>query len=176
MEQDLKFPIGKFQWVETLTTDERTNCIGVIEGAPAQLAAAVANLSAEQLDTSYRDGSWTVRQVVHHLADNDMGAFARCKFALTEEEPTIKTYKEKLWAELPDGKIAPIEPSLAIFENVHKRWGILLRSLSESDWAKKLVHPARGIMTVDCNVALYSWHARHHIAHITSLRERKGWK
>jgi len=176
MTQDLRYPIGPFQPVQELTDDQRTSCISLIEEAPARLRSAVAGLTGKQLDTSYRPGGWTVRQLVHHIADSHMNAFTRFKLALTETEPTIKTYEESLWAELADTKLPPVEPSLILLENLHKRWVILLRSLQSSDWLRKFRHPAWGLATVDFLLAQYSWHGRHHLAHITSLRERRGWR
>jgi len=176
MNADLRYPVGKFEKVDKLTDAQRAICIAHIEEMPARLAAAVAVLNASQLDTPYRPGGWTVRQLVHHIADSHMNAFTRFKLALTENEPTIKTYEEALWAELPDTKTPPIDSSLAIVENLHKRWVILLRSLDPSDWPRKFRHPAWGLGTVDFLLAQYSWHGRHHVAHITSLRERNGWR
>jgi hypothetical protein len=176
MTQDLRYPIGAFQFVEELTEDQRTTCIAQIEEAPALLSAAVASLTGGQLDTPYRPGGWTVRQLVHHIADSHMNAFTRFKLALTETEPTIKTYEESLWAELADTRTPPIEPSLAIVENLHKRWVILLRSLKAAEWPRTFRHPEWGVATVDFLLAQYAWHGRHHVAHITSLRERSGWR
>jgi uncharacterized damage-inducible protein DinB len=174
MEADLRYPVGKFERPERLTVDERRALIESLVQAPSRLARAVAGLSPAQLDTPYRRGGWTVRQVVHHLADSHMNAYIRCKLALTEDEPAIKTYEEERWAELADSK-APLDPSLALFENLHARWVVLLRSLAPADGERRFRHPRLGPMTVDQNLALYAWHARHHIAHITSLREREGW-
>jgi len=175
MTQDLRYPIGAFQRVEELTDDQRNSCISQIEEAPKRLSAAVARLTESQLDTPYRPGGWTVRQLVHHIADSHMNAFTRFKLALTETEPTIKTYEETLWAELADTRVPPIEPSLAIVDNLHRRWVILLRSLKAADWPRKFRHPQWGLATVDFLLAQYAWHGRHHVAHITSLRERCGW-
>ncbi|MGA3294895.1 MAG: YfiT family bacillithiol transferase [Candidatus Acidiferrales bacterium] len=174
-EPDLRYPVGKFEPVTTLTPDQRRQCIDAIADAPARLAAAVAGLTPAQLDTPYRLGGWTVRQLVHHIADSHMNAFSRFKFALTEDEPTIKTYDETRWAELADAKMPPIELSLALLENLHKRWVVLLRSLEPSDWPRKFRHPEWGLATVDFLLAQYAWHGRHHVAQITSLRERNGW-
>lgn len=175
MEVDLRYPIGKFKSVQKLTDAERRQCIDAIAEAPARLRAAVAGLSDQQLDTPYRPGGWTVRQVTHHVPDSHMNAFIRLKLALTEDQPTIKPYNEARWALLADAK-APIEPSLALLENLHKRWVTLWRSLTSPDWERKLNHPESGVMTLDCLVASYAWHGRHHVAHITSLRERQGWQ
>lgn len=175
MEVDLRYPVGKFERVETLTPDQRRAHIDAIEAAPACLAAAVAGLSPAQLDTPYRPGGWTVRQVAHHVPDSHMNAYIRFKLALTEDEPTIKPYFEDRWAELADAK-APIEPSLALLENLHKRWVPLLRSLKPGDWSRKMRHPELGTLTLDLTLAIYGWHGRHHVAHITRLRERNGWR
>ena len=175
MEADLQYPVGKFQPVENVTEAQRRAFIEAIAETPAKLRAAVGGLSEEQLDTPYRAGGWTVRQVVHHLPDSHMNSFVRFKLALTENEPTIKPYDEKRWAETADAK-APTEPSLLLLENLHKRWLVLLESMSGSDWQRKFRHPERGTMTLDQNLQLYAWHGRHHVAHITALRERNGWR
>ena len=176
MSADLRYPIGEFQRVEQLMPDQRTVCIAQIEEVPARLSAAVAGLTPAQLETPYRPGGWTVHQLVHHIADSHMNAMTRFKLALTENEPTIKTYEEQLWAELADTKTPPIELSLALLENLHKRWVILLRSIGPADWSRKFRHPGWGLATVDFLLAQYAWHGRHHVAHITSLRERNGWR
>ena len=177
MEKDLRYPIGKFHRPEaTLTDDQRREFIDAIDQTPARLTAAVKNLKPEQLDTLYRPGGWTVRQVVHHVPDSHMNAYTRMKLALTEDVPTIKPYDEARWAELADSKI-PIEPSLAILENLHKRWVLLLKSLTPADWLRKYGHPEWSKpMSLDDTLALYAWHGKHHVAHITTLRERNAWK
>ncbi len=154
---------------------QRRKLIAGIAETPARLRAAVARLSPPQLDTPYRPEGWTVRQVVHHLADSHLNSYTRFRLALTEQEPTIKPYDEKLWAELTDARTAPIEPSLTLLESLHHRWVLLMRALSPSEFARTLRHPERGVMTLDEHVCLYEWHGRHHVAHITSLRERMGW-
>jgi len=176
MNADLRYPIGEFQPVQKLTDAERTQCIAQIEEVPARLSAAVAGLTPEQLATPYRPGGWTVHQLVHHIADSHMSALMRFKLALTENEPALKTYEEQLWAELADTKTPPIGVSLALLENLHKRWVILLRSLGPGDWSRTFQHPGWGRGTVDFLLAQYAWHGRHHVAHITSLRERSGWR
>ena len=176
MEVNLQYPVGKFKRPKKLTEEQRRGCIGVIAETPARLKAAVAGLSAAQLDTPYRPGGWTVRQVVHHLPDSHMNSYVRFRLALTEDQPTIKPYDEALWAELADAKTAPVEASLALLENLHERWVLLLRSLSGAGWARTFRHPELGPMTLEQNLALYDWHGRHHVAHITSLRERQGWR
>ena len=177
MEKDLRYPIGKFHRPEAaLTDDQRLEFIDAIEQTPARLTAAVKNLKPEQLDTPYRPDGWTVRQVVHHVPDSHMNAYTRMKLALTEDVPTIKPYDEARWAELSDSKTA-IEPSLAILENLHKRWVLLLKSLTFADWSRKYGHPEWSKpMSLDDTLALYAWHGKHHVAHITALRERNSWK
>lgn len=175
METDLKYPVGKFRRPEKLTEERRESGIRTIAETPARLRAAVGGLTAEQLDTPYRPGGWTVRQVVHHLPDSHMNSYIRFRLALTENEPTIRPYDEARWAELADAKSGPIEPSLALLDNLHTRWVVLLRSLSPADWTCTFRHPEMGLMTLEQNLALYDWHGRHHVAHITSLRERQGW-
>jgi hypothetical protein len=176
MAQDLSYPVGKYKRPESLSGEQRHAYIDAIADTPAQVKAAVHGLSAAQLDTPYRPGGWTVRQVVHHFPDSHMNSYIRFRLALTEDEPTIKPYDEGRWAELADAKSAPIEPSLALLENLHKRWVALLRSLRPSDWARRFRHPEMGEMSLDQNLALYEWHGRHHVAHITLLRERNGWR
>lgn len=173
---DLSFPIGKFERRDELNADERRAMIDTIAAAPARMREAVAGLSDAQLDTPYREGGWSVRQVVHHLPDSHLNAYTRLKLALTENEPVIRPYDEAAWAELADTRQTPIEVSLTMIEALHARWVTLLRSLGESDFRRTLRHPDHsGILTVDWLVAMYAWHSRHHVAHITSLRERGGW-
>ncbi len=173
---ELSYPIGKFKPEGPLTFAQREHLIGEIEETPARLRAAASGLSDARLDTPYREGGWTVRQVVHHLADSHMNSYVRFRLALTESEPTIKPYDQALWAELHDARTAPVELSLALFEALHQRWVLLLKSLEAADFARTFRHPERGTMTLDQNLALYAWHGRHHVAHITSLAERMGWK
>ena len=173
---ELSYPIGKFKPEGPLTFAQREHLIGEIEQAPTRLQDAVKGLSDARLDTPYREGGWTVRQVVHHLADSHMNGYARFRLALTEDEPTIKPINQAHWAELADAKTGPIEPSLALFESLHRRWVMLLKSLQSADFARAFRHPERGLMTLDQSLALYAWHGRHHVAHITSLSERLGWK
>lgn len=176
MDADLRYPIGKLERIANPTEEQRRAMIYAIAEAPANLVAAVKGLDDRQLDTPYRPGGWTVRQVAHHVPDSHMNAFVRFKLALTENEPTIKPYKEALWAETPDAKSAPIGPSVLLLEHLHERWVLLLRSMSAADWSRTLVHPERGVMTLGENLAIYAWHGRHHTAHITALRAREGWK
>ena len=175
-EVDLQYPIGRFEFPREVSSEDRARFIQEIAETPANLRAAVAGLSGEQLDTPYRPGGWTVRQVVHHVPDSHMNSYVRFRLALTEEEPTIKPYDEARWAELADARTAGIETSLALLESLHERWVLLLRSLSPADFRRQFRHPELGVVSLEKNLALYAWHGRHHVAHITSLRERMGWK
>ena len=174
MSTDPRYPVGKFSYSGPPTPEQRKEFLDDVEQTPARLRAAVRGLSDAQLDTPYRDGGWTVRQVVHHVPDSHLNSYVRFKLALTEDEPTIKTYMEDRWAELPDS-LQPIENSLVMLESLHRRWMVVLKSLSEADWARTFRHPELGPMTLEKTLALYSWHGKHHVAHITSLRERMGW-
>lgn len=174
--EDLKHPIGRFSFQPPSTPQQRQIWIAEVAAAPAQLRAAIAGLNDEQLNTPYRDGGWTVRQVIHHVPESHMNAYIRFKLSLTEDEPTIKPYNEALWAELADSKDTPTDVSLALLENLHYRWVQLMWSLAPADWSRKFRHPEMGTMTLDELLALYAWHGRHHVAHITALRERNGWK
>lgn len=172
---DPRYPNGKFDRVLATNQAERNAMIDRIAVAPSNLKAAVAGLNESQLDTPYREGGWTPRQVVHHIADSHMNAFIRFKLGLTESTPTIKVYDEKLWAELSDGKSVPVDASLRLVDGLHERWVTLLRSMAEPDFAKKIVHPVAGENPLDFFLALYSWHGAHHTAQITNLRKQKGW-
>jgi len=178
---DLQYPIGKFSWKRTgegllATEAERQQWLADIEQTPARLRAAVSGLSDAQLDTPYRPGGWTVRQVVHHLADSHMNSYVRFRLALTEDEPPIKTYEQERWANLIDARTAPAEVSLTLCETLHHRFVLLLRSLKPEDFARGLKHPELGRVTLEKYLALYAWHGKHHVAHINGLRERSGWK
>jgi len=173
---DLRFPIGPFTFTgDMLTGEERQLFLEQIAETPARLREAVRGLTEEQLDTPYRPGGWTVRQVIHHVPDSHLNSYIRCKFALTEDVPTIKPYDEARWAELPDSQATPVAVSLALLDSLHQRWTALLRSLAPADFARQFNHPERGVVTLDNTLALYAWHGRHHVAHVTSLRERMGW-
>jgi DinB superfamily len=172
---DLRYPVGRFSRPESLNEAQRRRAIDAIAATPAKLRAAVKGLTETQLDTPYRPSGWTVRQVVHHVPDSHMNAYVRFKLALTEDEPTIKPYDEARWAELADSRETPIETSLVLLERVHERWVILLRSMSDEDFARRLHHPETGMQRLDQVLALYEWHGAHHVAHVTSLRERMGW-
>ncbi len=173
---DLRYPIGPFQWSGPNTPEQREHFISEIAATPARLRNAVAGLSAEQIETLYRPGGWTVRQVVHHLPDSHLNSYMRFKFALTEDSPTIKPYDEARWAELEDTRATPIDVSLTLLESLHQRWIVLLKSLQPQDFLRTFNHPQLGMVSLDRNLALYAWHGAHHIGHITSLRERLGWK
>jgi uncharacterized damage-inducible protein DinB len=172
---DLRYPIGPFDLGKVLEVD-RDVCLCQLAEAPGLLRAAVEGLTPAQLDTPYRPGGWTVRQVVHHLADAHMNWYARTKLAITELEPTIKPYDESRWAELEDARTASMELSLTLFDSLHTRWVQFFHSLAEADWSRKFNHPERGMMSVAEVLPIMAWHARHHTAHITGLRERMGWK
>jgi len=172
---DLRYPIGRFSYNGPLTEDRKQAFLDDIARAPANLRAAVKGLSDAQLDTPYRPGGWTVRQVVHHVPDSHLNSYMRFKLALTEDEPTIKPYAEDRWAELADTKATPVDVSLTLLESLHDRWVRLLRSLGPEDWKRTFRHPELGTMTLERTLALYAWHGRHHVTHITGLREREGW-
>jgi hypothetical protein len=171
----LRYPIGKFKFPDAVSPEDRAKFVEQIAEAPARMKAAVAGLSDEQLDTPYRPGGWTVRQVVHHVPDSHLNSYIRFRWALTEEDPSIKTYHEDRWAELPDARTAPVVASLALLESLHSRWGALLSSLTDQDWKRTFRHPELGPVSLEKNAALYAWHGQHHVAHIRGLRERKGW-
>ena len=174
--EDLRYPIGKFERPKNPDDALRIKLIAQIAEAPAAVRAAVRGLTDVQLNTPYRPGGWTVRQVVHHLPDSHMNAYVRLKLTLTEQQPTIKPYNEAKWAELADASNEPIEVSLVLLESLHKRWVTCWNSLKGADFSLTMKHPERGLMDLDALLGLYAWHGRHHAAHITSLREREGWK
>lgn len=170
----LKYTIGKFEFDETAGSKEINEWIAGIDHLPDQLEHAVVGLSGQQLDTPYREGGWTIRQVVHHLGDSHMNAFIRTKLLLTESEPVITAYDEKKWARLRDSEL-PVETSLAILKGLHKRWVRILEFVSQEEWEKKLNHPEKGLISLKRITALYAWHGNHHLAHITTLKERRNW-
>jgi len=173
--EKLRYPVGKFSFDAEVSPEKRRAWIREIERLPAELRRAVSGLSPRQLDTPYREGGWTVRQLAHHLADSHMNSFIRFKLALTEPTPTIKPYDQDLWATTADVTGADVEPSLALLDGLHARWARLLSSLSAADYARQLNHPENGVQTLDRVLQLYAWHCRHHVAHIDSLRQREGW-
>ena len=171
---DLRYPIGEFVPPAVYTPELRAHAIGDITAMPARMREAVRGLSETQLDTPYRPGGWTVRQVVHHVPDSHLNAFVRLKLALTEDNPTVKPYDEKAFAELPDQRL-PVDVSLALLDALHARWVAVLTSLTPRQFERPLYHPEIGAITIDYQVQTYGWHSRHHVAHITRLREREGW-
>jgi DinB family protein len=173
--EDLRYPIGRFQKPEVADHNQRMAWMEDLERLPAQLRAATGNLDAQQLDTPYRPGGWTVLQLVHHLADSHINGYARFRLALTEQTPLIKPYDEKAWAELPDARTAPIGFSLSLIDNVHARLVRLLRSMTEQDFMRTYRHPETGESSLAAALALYAWHSRHHLAHIENLKRRNGW-
>jgi len=172
---DLRYPIGKFQRPESVTAEDRATWLAALADAPARFRNAVRDLDDAQFDTPYRPDGWTVRQVVHHVADSHMNSYVRFRLALTETDPTIKPYDEAQWANLHDAHTMPVEVSLQLLDSLHLRWVELLKSLTPADFNRTFRHPAMGQMTLSANLALYAWHSRHHEAHITALRSRMGW-
>ena len=174
IDVDPRYPIGDFVPPATISLDERTGAIATLAELPEQLRNAVDGLSSAQLATPYREGGWTLRQVVHHVADSHMNAFIRVKLALTEDWPAVKSYDEGAWAKLHD-MAAPVEWSLELVEALHARWVMLLQSLGEQQWQRGYLHPEDGRVTVEMSALTYAWHSRHHVAHITHLRAKEGW-
>jgi hypothetical protein len=172
---DLRYPVGEFRFPESVSAQELAVFLDQIAETPARMRAAIDGLSDSQLDTPYRTGGWTVRQLAHHVPDSHINSYTRFRLALTEDNPVIKPYEEARWAELSDARTMPVEPSLLLLESLHARWVPLLRSLSDMDWKRTFRHPDLGPVRLEQNAALYAWHGRHHVAHITSLRERMGW-
>ena len=176
MMEDLRYPIGRFRFSGQATAESRARSIAEIAAAPGHLRAAVSDLNPSQLDTRYREGGWSVRQVVHHVPDSHLNAYTRIKLALTEDEPTIKPYEEARWAELPDVWVTPVETSLTLLECLHRRWVLLLRAMTPADFARRFRHPEHDrLIALDEMLEMYAWHGQHHVAHITSLRSRMGW-
>ncbi len=174
--EQLKYPVGRYEKPVNYTEAQRDEWIKNIQELPTKLRHAVAGLSDEQLDTPYREEGWTVRQVVHHVADSHMNAFIRLKLTLTEDKPVIKPYKEDRFARLADTVDAPIALSLTILDALHSRWMLTLNALHDDDFHRIYIHPEYGKeFTIEESIALYSWHSRHHVAHITSLKDRMGW-
>ncbi|MBB5341228.1 YfiT family bacillithiol transferase [Tunturiibacter gelidoferens] len=174
IDVDPRFPIGVFEAPTSISADERTGAVASLAELPEQLRNAVDGLSSAQLGTPYREGGWTLRQVVHHVADSHMNAFVRVKLALTEDWPAVKSYDEGAWAKLHD-MAAPVEWSLELVEALHARWVMLLQSLDEQQWQRGYLHPEDGRVTVEMSALTYAWHSRHHVAHITHLRAKEGW-
>ncbi len=180
-QNDLRYPIGKaeeqpFSNIKEFDENVLQSYLQDIQICPSLLEQSILNLDEEQLNTPYRDGGWTLKQVVHHVADSHMNAYIRFKLALTEDNPTIKPYDEAAWAEMKDTENLPVNISLTLLHALHKRWYEVLVNIVESDWSKTVFHPEqKRTMTVWQLLAMYAWHGKHHVAHITALRERKGW-
>ena len=175
MTTDLRYPIGRFERSTEFSDTSRAAAVAAIASAPAALRRSVHGLSNSQIDTPYRPEGWTVRQLVHHVADSHLNAYVRHRLALTEDNPTIKPYDENLWAELADAKSAPIESSLQMLEAMHERWVRSIKVMEAPHFSRTLNHPDRGPMTLDLMLELYAWHGKHHVAHVTELRKREGW-
>jgi uncharacterized damage-inducible protein DinB len=171
----LRYPVGRFQPRDALIPADRRAPIDELAALPDRLDAAVRDLTPTQLDTPYRPGGWTVRQVVNHVPDSHVNGYVRCKLAVTETDPAISVYDEAAWAELPDAREGPIEPSLALLRALHERWVAFCRALEPAELQRAFVHPELGRVSLEWTLQLYAWHGRHHLAHVTSLREREGW-
>jgi hypothetical protein len=174
-ERDPRYPIGKPHLPSAIDPDELKSAIRDLAEMPELLRNALDGLEENELATPYRHGGWTVRQLVHHVADSHMHAFLRVRLALTQDTPTIVPYDEKVWAELHDSTSAPVEWSLELLESLHARWVMMLQVLTEADWKRTFLHPERGPQSIETATLLYAWHSRHHVAHITHLRAQKGW-
>jgi uncharacterized damage-inducible protein DinB len=172
---DLRYPIGPYKAPEVITAAQRNTWIAELNTLPENLKQAISGLSETQLDTPYRPGGWSVRQVVHHLPDSHMNSYVRFRLALTEPSPLIRTYEEAAWAELPDAKSGPTAPSLSLLEALHTRWVALLTNLTDDEFARTFRHPELGEIRLDWTLGFYAWHSRHHVAQIMNLRERSGW-
>jgi uncharacterized damage-inducible protein DinB len=176
MTDDLRYPIGPFSSVQrTLSEDERSRLIDAIEAHPARMRLAVEGLDDAQLDTPYREGGWTVRQVVHHVVDSHVNSYVRFRLGVTEPNAVVGTYQEAAWAELPDARTAPVEVSLVFLEALHRRWVMFLRALTPEDFARTMRHPEVGEITLDVLLEVYGWHCPHHEAHVLHLRNRNAW-
>lgn len=174
-DDELRYPIGRFTHTGSITPALRTQWLGQLRSLPEELGNAVQNLSDDQLDTPYRSGGWTVRQVVHHLPDSHLNSYIRFKLALTEDSPSIRTYHEGRWAELSDAKSGPVAPSLLLLSGLHARWTSLLAGLNEDDFARTFHHPELREVRLDSALGLYAWHSRHHLAQIGNLGQRMNW-
>jgi hypothetical protein len=172
---DLRYSIGKFSMSQAVSVAQRDGFINDLERHPGELRKSVQGLTPAQLDTPYRPGGWTVRQVVHHLPDSHMNSYIRFKLAMTEDAPTIRGYEEDRWAELSEARSGPIEISLGLLDALHVRWVAFLRTLGQEDFKRTFIHPQHGLFRLEQSLALYAWHGKHHVAHITSLRSRQGW-
>jgi hypothetical protein len=172
---DPRYPLGRFTPDPNPTPATRNRHIEQIAATPSAMRQTISGLTKDQLDTPYREGGWSVRQVIHHVPDSHLNAYIRFKWALTEDAPTIKPYDEGAWAQMKDSELTPVDVSLTLLESLHARWTVLLQSLRVEDFQRKFIHPDSGPHDLDWLLGLYSWHGNHHVAHITSLRERMGW-
>ena len=173
--EELMYPIGRVEMLPATSPEVRSASIDELRRYPAVLRSTVEGLSDAQLDTPYRPGGWTVRQVVHHLPDSHMNSYVRFKWATTEDNPTIRTYEEARWAELDEARTGPIDMSLDLLEALHTRWCAFLATLTDAEWEKTFEHPEWGRITLDATLQQYVWHSRHHLAHIAGLIRREGW-
>ena len=173
--ESLRYPIGRFTPPQNSTPETRSAQIEILRSLPDALQSAISGLGLAQLDTPYREGGWTVRQLIHHIADSHANSFIRFKLALTEDWPTVKPYDEKAWAELSDSRDVPVGVSMQLIAALHTRWVTLLESLGEADFQRGYIHPESGRQNLAHVLALYAWHSRHHTAHITNLRTRMSW-
>lgn len=171
----LRYPVGGFERIAEPTQEDRTGWITDLERLPTRLRAAVADMDGTRLDTPYRDGGWTVRQVVHHMADSHMNGYIRFSLALAEDGRSAALYDQDAWAAQPFPQTGPVEPSLTLLDGLHARWVATIQGLDARELARTIAHPEAGTLTIDDLLNLYAWHSRHHLAHITGLRERKGW-
>ncbi len=173
--EQLRYPAGRFELPAEISQSRIELWITELEGLPGRLRESTERLNKQQLDTPYRPGGWTIRQVVHHLPDSHLNSYTRFRLALTEDAPTIRPYHEELWGELPDAKHGLIEPSLALLEALHTRWTPLLRSMTDEQFARTYIHPESGSVHLHIALGQYAWHGRHHLAQIEALRRRMGW-
>jgi uncharacterized damage-inducible protein DinB len=175
MTDDLRYPVGPCEWSPELTAEEKRRHIRDISEMPARLREAMAGLAPQHLDTPYREGGWSIRQIVHHIPESHMNSYTRFKLALTEDQPTIKPYDEKLWGEMPDSRTGPVEMSLDLSDALHRRWTLLLENMQDADFERTLRHPEIGVLKLKSLLAGYGWHSRHHVAQILATRRRMGW-
>ena len=175
MTDDLRYPVGPCEWTAEISAAAKRQHLRNISAQPANLRAAVAGLEPQHLDIPYREGGWTIRQIVHHIPDSHMNSYVRFKLALTEDQPTIKPYDEKLWAEIPDARTAPSEISLDMADALHRRWSLTLDNMTDADFERLIVHPEIGPLKLKSLAAGYGWHCRHHVAQIVATRHRMGW-
>jgi hypothetical protein len=175
MTDDVRYPVGACEWPADITGEEKRRHLLDIAELPAKLREAVAGVAPQHLDIPYREGGWTIRQIVHHIPDSHMNSYVRFKLALTEDQPIIKPYDEKLWAEMAEARTAPIEMSLAMVDALHGRWSLMLQNMTDADFERSIIHSEIGALKLKSMVAGYGWHCRHHVAQIVATRRRMGW-